>query len=118
MGGCFPRRRPHRSARRSTVAVIGYSVTNASHDTSRDGSVTVRLDADENDAVEILWSSSGATATSRQLCGVRPGVYGAIVLTLNGSSVRCVHACDAARVHIEAAAGAEGASRTHALHEP
>ena len=93
MKSCVPNLRQRPLVRR--VTITGYTVTNTSHDTSRDGSVTVHLDTSNSDALcEILWTN-GVMDTSRMLSGLRPGVYGAIVLTLNGKPVECLHACAA-----------------------
>ena len=83
------------------VYVIRYSVVDASHDTSRDGSVTVHLNGDVTNGtdLQILWTN-GVVGTSRLLTGVRPGVYGAIVLAMNGAPVRCMHMPAAARVRV------------------
>lgn len=108
MRSCVPNLRQKPLVR--TVKITGYTVTNTSHDTSRDGAVTVHLDAGDSDAVcEILWTN-GVTETSRILSGIRPGVYGAIVLTLNGKPVECLHACAVARVRVETRTGAFGDS--------
>ena len=103
MRSCLPRAR--------VVRVTGYSVQDASHDTARDGSVTVHLNVPDEDArLEILWSN-GVVSTARVLPNVRPGVYGAIVLTRNDARVRSVHACEPARV---GSGGGDGALRSAA----
>ena len=93
---CLIRRRREKRL----VRVLGYTVRHASHDTSRDGEVTVHLSVDVNIPVEILWTT-GVQASSRKLTGLRPGMYGAIVTTLKRMPAICVHECDIARVGIE-----------------
>ena len=89
-----------RRGKRRIVRVTGYTVRHASHDTSRDGELTVHLSVDVKVPVEILWTT-GVQASSRQLTGLRPGVYGAIVTTLKRMPAICVHECDVARVGVE-----------------
>ena len=98
MRSCVPTFRPRRSIHR--VKIVGYSVSHSSHDTSRDGSLTVHLDTGADTLAEILWTN-GVVETSRTLSGLRPGVYAAIVLSMNGQPVRCLHDCPAARVCVE-----------------
>ena len=103
MRSCVPTFRPKRTSHR--VKIVGYSVSHSSHDTSRDGSVTVPLDTDLATQAEILWTN-GVVETSRTLSGLRPGVYGAIVLSVKGQPVQCVHDCPVARVCVETSVGA------------
>ena len=83
--------------RAAYVRVIGYKVRDASHDTARDGSVTVSTDSNED--VEVLWSN-GAIIEGFELHNVRPGRYAAIVITANGRPVHCIHATSPSRVGI------------------
>ena len=103
MRSCVPTFRPKRASHR--VKIVGYSVSHSSHDTSRDGSVTVHLDADTATQAEILWTN-GVVETSRTLSGLRPGVYGAIVLSVKGQPVQCLHDCPIARVDVQTRVGA------------
>ena len=86
MGCLLCKRRPTR------VTIKGYQVVDASHDSARDGRVTVITDAGPQTMVDVMWTS-GARVSSRELLCVRPGAYVATVLTLDGYPVHCVHMC-------------------------
>lgn len=116
MRSCVPNLRPRPLIRR--VKITGYTVTNTSHDTSRDGVVTVHLESGDRKALfEILWTN-GVVESSRMLSGLRPGVYGAIVLTMNGQPVECLHACAAARVCVAKRASTFGEESDNNLSTP
>ena len=85
---------------RKKVKVVGYITQDASHDSSRDGEVTVILNIQESMSVRVLWSN-GVVVMGRALVGIRPGQYAAIVLSANNIPVTSVHDCEIARVSVK-----------------
>ena len=84
------------------VTIVAYEVVDASHDTARDGAVSVVTDSDA-DVLQVMWTT-GAVVDSCDLANVRPGLYAACVLYADGMPVDCVHTCAPARVQVRNAA--------------
>lgn len=86
---------PHR---RRTVYVTGYGVVGASHDAACDGAVTVYTEP-ACSAAMVLWTT-GVVVDTDVLENVRPGLYAAWILSVDGEAVDCLHACAPAQVGV------------------
>lgn len=87
----------------SSVVITRFHATHASHDTAQDGSVSIDVEVHDPEAeLEVLWTT-GASTYGTVLANVRPGVYGAIVVGVNGRRVTsCIVRASPARVGVRA----------------
>ena len=95
---CAPSTNVARPSGRRLVRVVGYSVEGASHDSAYDGTVSVCTDP-AHSAMQVLWST-GVVVEANSLENVRPGLYAAWILSVDGVDVDCLHACAPARVGV------------------
>lgn len=79
--------------------VTGYAVDHASHDGAYDGGVTAFTDTPTGARLQLLWTP-GVCTDSTHLANVRPGLYVALVLSVDGEPVHCLHTCGPARVDV------------------
>ena len=78
--------------------ILRYQTTGASGEMSRDGSVTAFLDGvPQHSTCTLMWST-GTVTTELTLRNVRPGMYTAIVITVDGQHVSCLHGTHPAQV--------------------
>lgn len=81
----------------SWPTVLGYDVRHASGEWSRDGEVVLRSNVPASDHLLVAWTS-GHLTEGPALEGVRPGIYAAVILRVNGRAVPSLHACAPAEV--------------------
>lgn len=80
--------------------IVGYHVKHASGDTSRDGTVAAECNHLSDAEHAIFWWTNGAKTRGRELIGVPPGQYAALLIEVNDRSVQCLHACSPATVNV------------------
>lgn len=79
--------------------VMGYEVKSASGELSRDGEIRVKMNIEDGIDVLIAWSN-GSFTTNNILKNVKPGLYVATLLKIQGKVVPCIHASEPAQVGV------------------
>ena len=71
--------------------ISSYSVFPASGETARDGRIYANIENVPDDATLTLFWSNGACTPTNVLLDVRPGLYVAVLVAVNGKPVSCMH---------------------------